>query len=96
MSDEQAPAPKVIGINGKPHEVTADTSAKVRQSLEWAMSNFDGEKHVAVGVVIVDHMGRVGTSFYWETGFSHNLISAAALLQSRAIAHFEQQQKEDT
>lgn len=84
MSDD-----KVVGFDGKPVVHTSDTEQKVYDALAWAKGELDGEKHTAIGVVVVDHMGRVGTHFYWAAGFAHNSMSGAALLLKRMQENYE-------
>lgn len=82
---------KVVGFDGKPIVHTPDTEPKVYEALEWAKHELDGEKHTAIGIVVVDHMGRVGTHFYWATGFAHNSMSGASLLLRRMQDNYESQ-----
>ncbi len=89
------PAPKVVDLAGKPVEVTADTDSAVFEVLEWAEKQLRGEKHVAAAVIVVDHMGRVGTHHCWTVGFAHPSISAATILQARMVADYERAFKEE-
>lgn len=88
--------PKVVDMSGKAVTMSADTSKELYEALEWARSNFAGEKHSGVAIVIVDHMGRVGTHHFWEAGFAHPVISGASLLLKRAQDRFEKSSAVET
>ncbi len=84
MSDD-----KVVDLQGKPVVVSGNTAPKLYAALDWARLQFDGEKHIGVGVVVADYMGRVATHFFWEAGGAHPVMSGTALLLSREQQNFE-------
>lgn len=80
---------KVVDMEGKPVVPLSETHPKVRDALERALSDLNGETHVGIGIVLVDAMGRVGTKYFWKSGFAHAAISGAALLQRRMLDDYE-------
>jgi hypothetical protein len=81
--------PKVVRITDKKaYDVSVTTSPEIMDKIERVRSVAAGEKHVAIGVFMVDAMGRLWTDFLLED-FIGTSIGGTALLQSRVIAEYE-------
>lgn len=81
---------KIIGLDGKPIIHTPNSEPKVYEVFEMLRQELDGEKQVAIGFVVVDHLGRVATNFYWKAGNAHGAMSGAALLLKRMQDRYEE------
>lgn len=82
---------KVVGItDGQPVEVTTTTSQKIMDMIEELRSTAAGEKHVAVGMFIIDDQGRQWVDFYCERTAWLSMVGAASLLQHRIMSRYEQ------
>lgn len=83
------PEAKIVDMTGKPIDPVGETHPKIIEALKWVQVEIAGETHVAIGIVLVDAMGRVGTHHFWKAGFAHQAISGAAVLQSRMVKNYE-------
>jgi hypothetical protein len=80
---------KVVGLDGKAVEPISETPEKIWSVMEKASAMMRGETHMGIGMVVVDHMGRVATLHFYKAGFCHQTIAGVAILQKRLIEDYE-------
>lgn len=87
---ETSPQTKVVGITtGKPVNVEPTTSSEIMDLIELTRSIASGEKHLAVGMFLVDETGRCWTQFRLESGSGLDSVGAVTILKSRIVDEYE-------
>lgn len=82
---------KVVDIEGKPFDVSPETSPKIMEFIEGLRSTAAGEKHIAVGFFLVDAMGRCWINYRMEAGSLLDAVGAATILRERVVREYEKQ-----
>lgn len=81
--------PKVVDLKGHAFDLTPETSAKIMELIEGLRATAAGEKHLAVGFLVVDAQGRSLTNFLIEDGSALDSVGAVTLLKDRIVREYE-------
>lgn len=83
-------ASKVVDItNGQPIVIETTTSDEIMAMIDALRSVAAGEKHLAVGMFLVDAEGRAWTNFLCEEGSWIDSLGASSLLKHRILVQYE-------
>lgn len=80
---------EVVNLKGEPVDVTTTTSPEIMELIEALRSVAAGEKHLAVGMFLIDAQGRMWTNFRLEAGADINAVAAVTILKHRIVLAFE-------
>ncbi len=84
-----AEASKVVDLKGQTFEVETTTSPQILEHIDALRSIAAGEKHLAVGMFLIDAQGRCWTNFLIEEGAHLDAVGAVTLLKDRVVRRYE-------